>query len=151
VNTCFDVANYFLKRQVVEEGDLMTNLKLQKLVYYAQGFYLAMTSNPLFNEPIEAWAHGPVCVPLYHEYKGYESGAIPVPVDVNAHILFDEKQHEVLDMVQTYFGQFSAWKLSNMTHEEPTWTNAFYRAKKEITHKEMRDYFKTQLIEDDEE
>jgi uncharacterized phage-associated protein len=73
VNTCFEVANYFLKRQEPEVGDLMTNLKLQKLVYYAQGFYLAMMDSPLFNEPIEAWEHGPVCVPLYHEYKNFGS------------------------------------------------------------------------------
>ena len=150
MNTCFDVANYFLKTQDTEAGDLMTNMKLQKLVYYAQGFYLAMTDTPLFNEPIEAWTHGPVCVPLYYMYKEYESGAIPIPVDVNANILFDEKQHEVLDLVHTYFGQFSAWKLRNLTHEEPTWMNAAHN-RGEITHEAMRTYFKTQLIEDDAE
>jgi len=69
MKTCFDVANYFLKRQDPDAGDLMSNLKLQKLVYYAQGFHLAMENSPLFNEPIEAWEHGPVCVPLYHKYK----------------------------------------------------------------------------------
>ncbi|OQY42717.1 MAG: hypothetical protein B6240_13665 [Desulfobacteraceae bacterium 4572_87] len=52
-----------------EAGDLISNLKLQKLVYYAQGFYLALYDEPLFNEPIEAWTHGPVIRELYRSYN----------------------------------------------------------------------------------
>lgn len=58
--TCFDVADYFLTQsnetQSNDEnsGDFLSNLKLQKLVYYAQGFSLALLNRPLFNEEIEA-------------------------------------------------------------------------------------------------
>lgn len=58
--TCFDVADYFLTQsnetQSNDEnsGDFLSNLKLQKLVYYAQGFFLALLNWPLFNEEIEA-------------------------------------------------------------------------------------------------
>jgi len=148
MNTCFDVANYFLKRQDIDAGDLMSNMKLQKLVYYAQGFNLAIADVPLFGEPIEAWDHGPVCVPLYHTYRQYGSGSIPVPQDVDALSIFSEKVHEVLDMVHEYYGQFSAWKLRNLTHEEDPWIKAFARNRAEISHESMRTYFKTQLIED---
>jgi len=149
MNTCFEVANYFLKRQEPEAGDLMTNLKLQKLVYYAQGFYLAMMDSPLFNEPIEAWEHGPVCVPLYHEYKNFGSNPIPVPVDVDAYSIFNEKTHEILDMVHKYYGQFSAWKLRNLTHADTPWITAYNNGRAEITHKSMMDYFKTQLVDEE--
>src|SRR5260363_307462 len=56
----FDVANYFLTLVEEEVGDALSNLKIQKLVYYAQGFHLALFSRPLFENAIEAWTHGPV-------------------------------------------------------------------------------------------
>jgi len=148
MNTCFEVAQYFLKRQDPDAGDLMSNLKLQKLVYYAQGFHLAMKDSPLFVEPIEAWEHGPVCVPLYHKYKEYGSGAIPIPFDADAYSMFNDATHEVLNEVYNYYGQFSAWKLRNLTHEDTPWVNAYRNERSEITHEDMRIYFKTQLIED---
>jgi uncharacterized phage-associated protein len=149
MNTCFDVANYFIKRQDPDAGDLMSNMKVQKLVYYAQGFCLAITGMPLFDERIEAWDHGPVCVPLYHEYKQFEAGPIPIPYDVDALSIFSEDIHEILDMVQIYYGQFSAWKLRNLTHGEEPWMKAFAKGRCEISHDDMRNYFKTQLTEDE--
>ena len=63
--TVFDVARYILSRQDQNAGDTISNMKLQKLVYYAQGFALAITGKPLFQEDIEAWEHGPVAPALY--------------------------------------------------------------------------------------
>lgn len=150
MNTCFEVAHYFLKRQDPDAGDLMSNLKLQKLVYYAQGFHLAMEDSPLFNEPIEAWEHGPVCVPLYREYKQYGSGAIPIP-DVDAFDIFSAAVHEILDMVHKYYGQFSAWKLRNLTHSDTPWILAHRNGRAVITWDAMKSYFKTLLVEDSED
>jgi len=149
--TCFDVANYYLKSQDIEAGDLMTNMKLQKLVYYAQGFYLAIKGEPLFLEPIEAWEHGPVCVPLYHEYKSYGSGPIPIPYDVDNLSVFDEETLEILEMVNVYYGQYSAWRLRNLTHQDTPWINAYHKHNAVISHKDMQDYFKTQLEDNDED
>ncbi len=53
--TCFDVADYFLSRCDEDSGDAISNLKLQKLVYYAQGFSLALLGEPLFQNKMEAW------------------------------------------------------------------------------------------------
>jgi uncharacterized phage-associated protein len=149
-NTCFDVAHYFLKRQDPDAGDLMSNLKLQKLAYYAQGFHLAMENSPLFSERIEAWEHGPVCVPLYQAYKQYGSGAIPIPYDADASSVFSTAVHKILDMVHIYYGQFSAWKLRNLTHEDTPWLNAYRNGRVEITHEAMKIYFKTLLVDDSE-
>jgi len=147
MNTCLDVANYFLKRQDPDAGDLMSNLKLQKLVYYAQGFHLAMLDAPLFEDPIEAWEHGPVCVRLYQEYKQYGSNAIPIPDDVDAWNIFTDTTREVLNDVYEAYGQFSAWKLRNLTHEDAPWLNAYHNKHSEITHDAMKRYFKTQLVD----
>jgi len=151
MNTCFQVANYFLKCQDEEAGDLMSNLKLQKLVYYAQGFHLAITDTPLFQEPIEAWEHGPVCPALYQKYKQYKAGAIPIPYDEETWEIFTEKTREVLAMVYGYYGQFSAWKLRDITHDDIPWQNARkIKNTTVISHKDMLDYFKTQLENEEE-
>ncbi len=143
---CFDVANYFLAQTDEEAGDLMSNLKLQKLVYYAQGFSLAIFDKPLFDEQIEAWAHGPVVPDLYHRCKEYGPNSIPRPEEIDISI-YDEDICELLNEVYKVYGQFSAWKLRNMTHEEPPWKNN-YPTPRLISHNEMKEYFKTQLTSD---
>ena len=140
--TAQDVANYFLTLNDPEAGDSLSNLKLQKLCYYAQGFHLALYGLPLFSENIEAWQHGPVIESLYHIYKGYGSGAIPLPENVDLSI-YSKNVRELLDEVYKVFGQFSAWKLRSLTHEETPWRDAFERGASTITHESMRDYFKT--------
>ncbi len=62
-----DIANYFIWRVNAHEefGENITNLQLQKLLYYAQGFNVAWYGRPLFLQPIEAWVHGPVVRDLY--------------------------------------------------------------------------------------
>jgi len=140
---CYDVAKYFLAQVDEDAGDLISNLKLQKLLYYAQGFHLALYDEPLFPEPIEAWTHGPVVPELYYYYKKYGVGAIPYPKDVDFSI-YDERTKSLLDEVYSVFGQFSAWKLRNMTHEEEPWKLAA-QTSGQISHQSMKEYFKTQI------
>jgi uncharacterized phage-associated protein len=145
--TSFDVAKYFLAMTDPEVGDLISNLKLQKLVYYAQGFSLAINGEPLFDGTIEAWDHGPVVRDLYHEYKKF--GPDPIPPEENLEEVkqrFTSDQLELLEDVFYVYGQFSAWKLRNMTHEEPPWENA-YEDNKIIRHEDMKKYFIT-LVDD---
>jgi uncharacterized phage-associated protein len=137
-----DIANYFLTLNDPEAGDFISNLKLQKLCYYAQGFHLAIYGEPLFLENIEAWQHGPVIESLYHTYKEFGSDAIPVPENFDLSI-FSKEVRELLDEVYKVYGQFSAWKLRSLTHEEAPWKDAFERGATTITHESMRDYFKT--------
>ena len=143
--SCHNVAEYLLSLSEPESGDIISHLKLQKLVYYAQGFHLAMFDKPLFDERVEAWTHGPVVPALYHTYKQYESGCIPPPDGVDTSD-FSKQQLELLREVYEVYGQFSAWKLRNMTHEEAPWIEAS-ETQGEISRESMRDYFKTQLVE----
>ena len=146
--SCYDVANYFLTQISEDAGDLMSNLKLQKLVYYAQGFHLALYDEPLFPEPLEAWTNGPVVPELFRHYKKYESGAIPCPKGVDFSI-YEEETRSFLDEVYSVFGQFAAWKLRNLTDQEPPWIVATENGGK-ITHNSLKKYFKTQLNNDEE-
>ncbi|MFZ2163403.1 MAG: type II toxin-antitoxin system antitoxin SocA domain-containing protein [Sideroxyarcus sp.] len=139
--TCHDVADYFLALQDEDSGDTISNLKLQKLVYYAQGVYLALYDKPLFAERMEAWTHGPVVPDLYHRFKEYGSEAIPADQHFNLE-KFDSDSREILDEVNRVFGQYSGWKLRNMTHEEPPWVNVKEPAGV-ISHESLKEYFKT--------
>lgn len=145
--SCFDVANYFLAQQSEDAGDLISNLKLQKLVYYAQGCHLALFDAPLFQEPIEAWMHGPVVPELYRLYKQCGAGPIPTPKGVDFSGL-DEETQELLDEVYSVYGQFSAWKLREMTHGEQPWKEAA-PDQAVITQASMQKFFKT-LVHQDE-
>lgn len=120
-----DIAEYFLCKSEPEVGDFISNLKLQKLVYYAQGFHLAMYGERLFQEDLVAWEHGPVVERLYHHYKDYRANFIPPPVEFDIS-KFSKLQIDLLDDVYKVYGQFSAWKLRNMTHSERPWLETPY-------------------------
>ena len=138
-----DVAKYLITRSQPEEGDFVSNLKLQKLVYYAQGFSLALHDAPLFGDEIQAWEHGPVVPALYHRYKEHGATGIPVPMEFNPDEALSPAERSLLDEVWDVYGQFSAWKLRNMTHEEPPWRDTQSGAV--ISHDALRAYFATQV------
>ena len=122
MKTALEIAKYLLADSCPECGDFISNLKLQKLLYYAQGVHLAIHDKPLFQEEIVNWEHGPVVPDVYHHYKGNGSNAIPVPTDDEISLdEFTEEEIQVLTDVSEVFGQFSAWKLRDMTHNERPW------------------------------
>lgn len=118
------IARYFLAKADADVGELVSNLKLQKLCYYAQGLGLAVRGNPMFLEPIEAWLHGPVVPALYQRYRDYRAQAIPAVSDLDVEI-YDPADRMLLDDVFDYYGQYSAWRLREMTHEESPWKSAY--------------------------
>ena len=143
----FDIAKYFLVQTKDDDENYISHLKLQKLVYYAQGFHLAIYDTPLFPEPIEAWTHGPVVDGLYQEYKEYNSKPIPCPEDIDP-LIYDSQTKDLLDDIYKVFGQYSGWKLREMTHREPPWKNTLPRGI--ITHDALKSYFKTQIVDDEQ-
>jgi uncharacterized phage-associated protein len=142
--TAREVADYFLALQDEDAGDSISNLKLQKLLYYAQGVHLAMYGRPLFPEAIYAWKHGPVVPEIYHFFKEY--GAKPIPRPDLDFSRYDSEMQEFLTEIWNVFGQFSAWKLRNMTHEESPYKEAEEWAG-EISHESMKEYFKRYIKE----
>lgn len=115
-----NVARWFLNHADRAAGEALTHLKLQKLVYYADAWFLANFDKPMIAEPFEAWAHGPAVRALYAKYRdsGWESlppenGPLP-PGEVEG----------FLTSVFREYGQFSAKKLEQMTHEEQPWQEA---------------------------
>jgi uncharacterized phage-associated protein len=142
------VARYFLSKVDEDAGDAISNLKLQKLVYYAQAYHLAMYGEPLIPEQVEAWEHGPVVPDLYRSYKQHGSEPIPPPDDFDASE-YDPRTRELLDEVYDVYGQYSAWKLRNMTHAERPWSEAYGDGARGrvISHAAMRDFYKDFVTE----
>jgi uncharacterized phage-associated protein len=112
-----------------------------------QGFHLALFNKPLFKEDIIAWSYGPVVKEVYQEYGQYGNGAIPQP-DKDFECELTDEQTEIIIDVFNIYGQFSASKLMKLIHEETPWKDT--PLNHVITHKRMRSYFLTQLIEDGE-
>ena len=117
------VAGYLVAHSGEASGASISNLKLQKLVYYAQGFALAFRGEPLFREPLEAWDKGPVVREIHRQYR---DGARPIapPAGFNPARYLPEDS-ELLDALLRTYGQLSAGRLCGMTHAEPPWVEAY--------------------------
>lgn len=122
------VANFFLAKS----GGI-TQMKLHKLLYYAQGWYLAVVGKPLLNETITAWKHGPVVPSLYYDLKKF--GARPIDrltraIDRRTRVAYtpqiDPDDHLVrglLERIWSVYGGLSGKQLSQMTHApDSPWT-----------------------------
>jgi uncharacterized phage-associated protein len=115
--TAQEVADYLIAFSH-EHGDPVSNLKLQKLLYYAQAWHLAIHDAPLFSEPLEAWVHGPVVPSVYRRYKDWAWKPIednPKPP------AFDGPTREHLAEVMRVYGTMTAYGLELLTHQEDPW------------------------------
>ncbi|MEB3375596.1 DUF4065 domain-containing protein [Bacteroides sp. CR5/BHMF/2] len=110
-----DIANKIISKTDLEHGDTISNLKLQKMMYYQQGFHLAYFGTPLFDEDIVAWQYGPVVPSVYQEYKSFESNSISTSKEG---ISLSDDEEELFNNVYEEYNQFSAVALMKMTHEE---------------------------------
>jgi uncharacterized phage-associated protein len=123
----------------------MSHLRIQKLLYYAQGLSLAYRGRPAFPEEIQAWRHGPVVPDVWRVFSAYRYGQIP---DHEA-ISFDlgDDDAEFITSVWEGYRRYSASALRKMTHRESPWKDA--RAglsndapsNRPITTESMRQYF----------
>jgi uncharacterized phage-associated protein len=108
-----------------EEKDPLTNLRLQKLLYYAQAWSLVLRESELFPEEIEAWRWGPVVPTVYNELPdGQGASQIPADMFVDAPDLPPEDVELVRSVWEAY-DQYSALQLSRMTHQEAPWLRAW--------------------------
>ncbi len=150
--SALDVAEYMLIRASKEEEyDPISNMKLQKLCYYALGIYSKLTKGKrLFKENIEAWQHGPVVREVYLAYK--DKGRFLTPAKDYDELKLTKKENEALDMTYLNYSQFSAWRLREMTHNEDPWKLNYKENKKEvIPFEDIRDYFDKKVKFLDEE
>jgi uncharacterized phage-associated protein len=114
------VANGFLERHVQERG--IEHMKLQKLVYFTHGWWLAINSSSMRDERPQVWKHGPVFKTLYHTLKDF--GHFPIPQPQLRYpssgietVGGDNIAPSYIDFVWQRYGHLSSFALSSMTHQ----------------------------------
>lgn len=123
MKSCSSIVPHFLKLASRGARGGMTPLKLQKLLYYAQAWYLVFKNEPLFGDKIEAWVHGPVIPSIYREYKQYGYSEITAHNFVSINSLNKDEQSIILLVWNTY-GNLRAKFLEQLTHSEYPWIHA---------------------------
>lgn len=122
------IANYFIKKSL-SETELLTPMKVVKLVYIAHGWYLGLTGKPLLNEVAQAWKYGPVVPSVYEKFKTYKDRPITgVAMEVTFsgevtatdYPLSDENLAPFLDKIWDVYKRYSGTDLSALTHKPGT-------------------------------
>lgn len=146
--TASDIAEWFFNYvrflNYDEDEEYLTNLKLQKLLYYAQGCCLGLYERPLFNDKIEHWKHGPVVPNVYWQYAHYHGN--PIQFDKDFTLQLDSETEGLLKTIYDVFGRYSAWGLRNMTRSETPWLET--EINEEITPSSIKKYFMEHYIEE---
>lgn len=150
--SCNTVADFFLLQLDQTSGDTISNLKLQKLCYYAQAWFCAVNKSQLFSDKIEAWAHGPVVPSLYNRFRKCGLGTIPTGSIVTQPLTDLHKTHiDFLEEIWSKYSHFSGTELELLTHSESPWIQAYGDRKagshcsEEITIKSMIEFYGNQL------
>lgn len=137
-----DIADFYIQ---LANGidDTIDNLKLNKLLYYAQGWSLARGGDPIFSDEVEAWDYGPVIPDVYRTYKVCGKNPILEPKDHFDESLLSSEQLCLLTDVYANFGQFTGVYLKELTHRRGTpWSKVYENGKNNLITKEaLKGYF----------
>jgi hypothetical protein len=100
--TVFDIANFFITAENKREQGSMTNLRLNKILYFAQIISLLENGRPLFLDDFEAWDLGPVIPSVYRKYKAYENTPIQEPETIDYSAFTAEEIRLLFDVYSLY-------------------------------------------------
>ncbi|MBE9466397.1 Panacea domain-containing protein [Dyadobacter subterraneus] len=147
------IAKEFVNKGI-EEGDPVTQMKLQKMVFFAQGLHLALHQEILCNEPFYAWKFGPVVPSIYQLYKKWgsspivEKAATPESANTNNADLLTSSERETLDYTWEITKNLDGITLSNWSHAANSpWAQAYAKGENTIiSNSIIKEYFEQNLI-----
>ena len=154
-----DIVRYILCRYNFD-GELVTNLKIQKILYYAYVWYLVLRKKRCFNEKFQAWPIGPVLPSVYKKLKQF--GTYPISDKIIGikdeddltklkEELLGKELINIIDQTYEKYGQMTAFELVTRTHNEFPWKNArrglkpTEKTENEILDKDIIEYY-TRLV-----
>lgn len=111
--TALDLSKYVISK-CVEDGHPITNLQLQKILYYIQVYFL-QHDEIAFPDAIEAWQFGPVVPNVYYYYCGY--GAMPI-VSTHERFIVESKDKSIINSIVESKRDLDPWKLVEETHRK---------------------------------
>lgn len=133
-----DVAEYIIG-YANKKNYSISNLKLQKILYFVQAQFLVALGYPCFKDAIEAWDFGPVVRSVYNQYKRYGSTNI-YSGDMSLETEMKEIEKDSIQLIIDKCVNFSANQLVEITHNQDPWKNA-YKKNVYISNNAIRDYF----------
>lgn len=157
-----DIAIYMVN-YCNEKGLEITNLKLQKLLYFVQGGFYIIYDEPCFKEDIQCWQYGPVVPEVYSLFRKYGSVSIPEIYTVDEYDLdtqtfiekewkinFKNEEHKAcIDVILDHLARLSAFQLVDITHKQEPWYSNYEPYHHNIISKnELRSFFRRDLDEE---
>lgn len=139
------IADWFLQRAREDDVRDVSNMKLNKLVYFAQAHTLGSTGRPAFSDVVYAWEHGPVVTDVYHAFKQFGNG--PIRDDEDHDVDLDPATEEVLEFVWRTYGRRSASRLRDISHADAPYKEHYEKdvANIEIPVAEVRDFYHSRV------
>ncbi|MBB6003994.1 Panacea domain-containing protein [Arcicella rosea] len=137
-----DIANYFINLGIVNDIPL-TNMKLQKVLYIANGIHLAVKGEQLLKDVPEAWKYGPVFPSVYDRFKSWGNQPINRP-QPSGNIVLESGTQEILSIVWEITKELDGIKLANWTHKpESPWDVSIKKGNNTpIDSEETKTYFR---------
>lgn len=119
---------------------LITNLKLQKLLYFVQGEYSKEKGVQLISDDFYAWQLGPVIPSVYSEYSIYSSSALPVQTQ---DVSLNNEVTSIIDIILQKYAYYATWNLVEISHQQDPWKyhHEIFGDKALIPYKSIADYF----------
>lgn len=107
-----EISKYIINKCTIDE-EYISNLQLQKILFYIQEYYLKKEKRPLFIDEIYAWQFGPVVPEVYYEYCGY--GAMPIYNEYDTEI--EDEDKGIIDGIVEDKRVMKPWQLVEETHK----------------------------------
>ena len=148
-------ADWILLRSSDRGNFQITQLHVQKLLFFFEGWHLALTDSPLFDENVHAWKNGPVLKSIWKRFKNFEADPIPTAtVRTNPRNILSNGVQNLFDQILEKYSGENADTLVGITHMEGTpWQTVRKNAGVKrgensdivIPKKLIKDHFKTEM------
>ena len=140
--SALDVAKYIIWYSH-KKGYPISNLRLQKLLYFVQADFIMKKDSPCFDDGIIAWGFGPVIPDVYHEYKIYGATEIPKSKGRNGYAKIREADMQLIDELLDESSSYSTSQLVDITHKQAPWKDVYKGrySNEPITQDAIREYF----------
>lgn len=136
--SALDIAKYVINHEHKNSREI-SNLRLQKLLYFVQAKCLVDKGEPCFEDDLEAWDYGPVVPAVYYKYSKFHSKPI-VEIELCTDIVNDIM--DIINCVLDFFRNITTFELVQITHSQSPWIEARQKGSKSIISKDsIRNYF----------
>lgn len=122
IYSALDIAKYVINKCTMEKQPI-SNLQLQKILYFLQRQYITNNGTVLFNDEIQAWQFGPVVPEVYFQYCGFGS----MNISMNYDISIDANDSRQIDSIVEEKRCKNPWDLVEETHSEGKAWATIYR------------------------